>query len=184
MTRISPFKTTFAALVALALAAPAIADPAKFRAHAGKVMELADGSRYVIYPPLEQVWQVSPAGNVQDIAEMQPGSDSTVTLNWHYSEAEEIDLAAIDGVMFLDETPPIIAQLEQIVGARLRRPVGPLPLGTQLRSGGRVHVGNDRIPIGDWHILGDKVRFTAWTQDSPSEPVAIDPTDLIAALAW
>lgn len=179
--RMSRFKFFLAAL--LALSVPAVAQEAnpsyeKLKKHAGKVMEMPDGNRLVIYLPLEQIWQVAPSGSVQDAARVSMQSGSEAILYWRNSEAEDVDLAALGDVTFLDETPPIVSALDRIVGQRLAAPVGDLPVGAELRSGGRVYAGDETI--GQWHVFGQTVRFQPWPIQGRSMP--IDPADLVDAL--
>ncbi len=60
---------------------------------AGKMMELPDGSRFMIGLPLEQILQVNAIGFVAAAAdvETEPGSDSLTTLYWDDGEINKLD---------------------------------------------------------------------------------------------
>ncbi|WP_299083330.1 hypothetical protein [uncultured Ruegeria sp.] len=145
---------------------------------AGNVMEMPDGRRFVIYLPLKQIWEISATGFVMAAAdvEMQSGSDGILTLYWDDGEVHEVDLAEIEDLTFLEETPEIITQLDQIVGQPLPSPVGPLPAGAQLAEAGAVFFTND--VIGDWSVIGRQI----WYRPVAGQPDLIDPVDLVAAL--
>ncbi|EEE35116.1 hypothetical protein RKLH11_4288 [Rhodobacteraceae bacterium KLH11] len=139
-------------------------DLSRIVGHFGKVMKLPTEERVVLYAPLDEVWRVFEDGRITERGSVQtkPRPDWRLELHWRSGDIDVLDASNADQLVFLDQTPPFIPRLEQIIGNRLVGPVGSLPEGAQLAEGGTVFAGaNAGEVIGHWQILPPGVEVFA-----------------------
>jgi len=149
-------------------------------AHFGKVVILPSTQRVVFYVPQNEVWGLSKDNRIVERGDVhaQPGPDWRLELYWRNGLLDVLDPSNANDLEFVDETPPIVRQLEQITGKRLARAVGSLQAGTQLLEGGVVLNGSGEA-IGEWEVRTTGVGF--YPPDGLRRD--LDPAEIIAALS-
>lgn len=149
--------------------------------HFGKVMVLPNSQRVVFYAPMNEVWGLSKDNQIKErgyveVVESRP--DWQLDLHWRNGGVDTLDASNADEIRLIDETPPIIGQLEQFVGKRLPWAVGPLSEGTQFLKSGIVLDGKDEL-IGEWDIRTSGIGF----HQTNGPRIDLDPADLVEALS-
>ncbi len=151
----------------------------RFVKHFGKVVILPNNQRVVFYAAMNEVWGLSKDNRITErgYVETEPRPDWRLDLHWRNGVVDTLDTSNAEDLRLVDETPPIINQLEQFVGKRLPWAVGPLSEGAQFLQGGVVLDGADEV-IGEWEVRTNGIIGFY----PPKRPrVDLDPSDLIDA---
>ncbi|EEE35335.1 hypothetical protein RKLH11_4011 [Rhodobacteraceae bacterium KLH11] len=180
------YSVTTAVLIGTCLGSPLRAEEAgqgdtlsRLVAHFGKVVVLPSSQRVVFYAPQNEVWGLSKDNSIRERGdvEVQTGPDWRLELRWRFGVLDVLDSSNASDLKFIDETPLIIDQLNQITGKRLTQDIPPLLEGTQLLEGGIVLDGADN-EIGGWEVRTTGIGF--YPPDGPRVDFRI--ADVIAAL--
>ena len=176
----------FAALSVTGTALPSQADVtgqgdalSRIIGHFGKTLVLPTKERVVFYVRQDEIWHISRDGRIieRGEVEVQPRPDWRLELHWFNGDLDVLDATNADEIIFLNETPLILTQLQHLQGEPVSHAVGPLPEGAQLLAGGLVVARSGEV-IGDW-----EVRTTGIGLYLTNQPlVVVKPEDLIAAL--
>lgn len=127
----------------------------RFLAHSGKVMQLPSGERLVLYLPLESLFVLNDEDQIANAARVSVDDDRSIYLHWLGGGAEQIDLADLSGIQFLDEVPAVMATMsDQILGQPFGADLKPIPAGAQLAEGGVIFSEAGDV-LGNWDLRAE-----------------------------
>ena len=157
--------------------------------HYGTVMVAPDGARYVIYGPLNRLWQVSDDGRLLDHAwiEVHQKPFEHIALHWSDGTKDIFNLSAEIGVTFTKTSIPLVAQYDRLLTEPLASPVDPLPAGAYFSSTGHVFNGAG-VQVATWDSRGKTIslHLSASETTDPDTPrsdvIRLAVADLVGAM--